>query len=50
MEVRGLVLKNRSYRRFHQEISIDMEELKQLVDLRRLSGSGGWKDRVLAER
>ncbi|MCK4816151.1 nitroreductase family protein [bacterium] len=39
MKIRELVLMNRSYRRFHQEISIDLETLKQLVDLARLSGS-----------
>lgn len=40
MEIRELVLKNRSYRRFHQEETIGEDILKQLVDLARLSGSG----------
>lgn len=40
MELRDLVLRNRSYRRFYQEIPVDLETLKQLVDLARLSASG----------
>ena len=40
MSLKELVLKNRSYRRFHQEIAIEFETLKQLVDLARLSASG----------
>ena len=36
-----LVLKNRSYRRFYQKHSIDSETLKDLVNLARLSASGG---------
>ena len=39
MELRDLVLRNRSYRRFYQEIPVDLETLKQLVDLARLSAS-----------
>jgi len=39
--LRDLVLKNRSYRRFHQEHRIELETLKELVDLARLSASGG---------
>ena len=39
MKFRELVLRNRSYRRFFQEISIDPETLRQLVDLARLSAS-----------
>ena len=39
--IRDLVLKNRSYRRFCQEVSIDIVTLKELVDLARLSASGG---------
>jgi len=39
MELRDLVLKNRSYRRFYQEIPVSMETLRQLVDLARLSAS-----------
>ena len=34
-----LIRKNRSYRRFYQEHSIDINTLKQLVDLARLSAS-----------
>jgi nitroreductase len=41
MKMRELVSKNRSYRRFHQDVSIDLETLRQLVDLARLSASGG---------
>jgi nitroreductase len=37
--LRDLVLRNRSYRRFYQEISINRETLKELVDLARLSAS-----------
>lgn len=40
MKLRELVLKNRSYRRFHQDVSIKLEMLKELVDLARLSASG----------
>jgi nitroreductase len=35
-----LVKKNRSYRRFHEEISISKDTLTQLVDLARLTPSG----------
>ena len=41
MTLRELVLRNRSYRRFHQEVSIELETLRGLVDLARLSASGG---------
>src|SRR4030043_288401 len=34
-----LVLKNRSYRRFHQDVPIKLETLRELVDLARLSAS-----------
>jgi len=37
--IRDLILKNRSYRRFHQEVDIKLETLRELVDLARLSGS-----------
>jgi len=37
--LRDLVLKNRSYRRFHQDHLITREELKSFVDLARLSAS-----------
>ena len=41
MNFRELILKNRSFRRFHQDVSIDETTLKELVDLGRLSASGG---------
>jgi nitroreductase len=41
--IRDLVLKNRSYRRFYQDIPVSLETLKELVDLARLSGSGANK-------
>jgi len=37
--IRDLILKSRSYRRFHQEVVIEHETLKELVDLARLSPS-----------
>jgi len=37
--VRDLLLKNRSYRRFHQEVVIGAEVLRELIDLTRLSAS-----------
>jgi nitroreductase len=37
--IRDLVLKNRSYRRFHEEVDIKIGTLKELVDLARLSAS-----------
>jgi len=36
-----LVLKNRSHRRFYQKQSVDSKTLKDLVELARLSASGG---------
>jgi len=38
-ELRDLVLKTRSYRRFDQQVPIQLETLKALVDLARLSAS-----------
>lgn len=38
--LKDLVLKNRSYRRFDERISIDQATLKELVELARISGSG----------
>lgn len=38
--LRDLIVKNRSYRRFHEEATIDCDTLRQLVDLARLSASG----------
>lgn len=37
----GLICKNRSYRRFHQDVRVDMETLRWLVNLARLSASAG---------
>ena len=37
--LRDLIVKNRSYRRFHQEAAIGRETLMELVDLARLSAS-----------
>ena len=37
--IRDLISKNRSYRRFHQEVNIKLEDLRELVDLARLSAS-----------
>jgi nitroreductase len=37
--VKDLVLNNRSYRRFYQEVSIELETLREVVDLARLSAS-----------
>lgn len=36
---RSLILKNRSYRRFYQEVPISIDTLRELVDLARLSAS-----------
>ena len=41
--IKDMVVKNRSYRRFQQEVSIDINTLKELVELARLSASGGNK-------
>jgi len=38
---RDLILKNRSFRRFHEDEPIDRAALLELVDLGRLSASGG---------
>ncbi len=37
--IKDLILKSRSYRRFHQEVAIERETLKELVNLARLSPS-----------
>lgn len=39
MNVRELTLKNRSYRRFHQDMPVDMQTLRELVDLARVAQS-----------
>lgn len=38
--IKDLILQNRSYRRFHQERVVEMDTLRELVDLARLSPSG----------
>lgn len=40
MMVKDLVMKNRTYRRFYQEVKIDYSVLEELIDLARLSSSG----------
>jgi len=39
--LKDLIAANRSYRRFHQESPVDEATLRELVDLARLSASGG---------
>jgi nitroreductase len=39
MMIRDLVIKNRTYRRFQQEMAVGRETLRELVDLGRLSAS-----------
>ena len=39
MELKDLVLENRSCRRFHQDVAVGMSTLRQLVDLARQSAS-----------
>ena len=41
MKLKDLVKTNRSFRRFHQDVPVDSEKLRELVDLARLSASGG---------
>lgn len=41
--IKDLIRKNRSYRRFYQDISIETETLMELVDLARLSASSANK-------
>jgi nitroreductase len=36
-----LVLQNRSYRRFFQDVAVEMDTLRELADLARLSASAG---------
>ena len=38
--LKDLILRNRSYRRFNQEVPIALDTLKELVELARLSASG----------
>ena len=39
--IRDLIIKNRSCRRFHQEVAVERQTLVELVDLARLSPSAG---------
>jgi len=39
MMIKDIITRNRSYRRFYQEVSIERETLRELVDLARLSAS-----------
>jgi nitroreductase len=39
MEMKDMILRNRSYRRFHEDVAIDGDTLRELVDLARQSGS-----------
>ena len=41
--LKELVRRTRSYRRFHQEVAVSREALRELVDLARLSASGANK-------
>jgi nitroreductase len=41
MEFLNLITKNRSYRRFKQDYKLELNELKELVNLARLSASSG---------
>jgi nitroreductase len=38
--LRDLVIKNRSYRRFYQDVAVECAILRELVDLARFSASG----------
>ncbi|HOX95638.1 MAG TPA: nitroreductase family protein, partial [Syntrophales bacterium] len=37
--IKDLVMRNRSYRRFYEDVPISLETLRELVDLARLSAS-----------
>lgn len=39
--IKDLILKNRSYRRFYQDVAIELDTLRELIDLARLSASAG---------
>ena len=41
INLKELIEKNRSYRRFHEEVEISLELLAELIDLARLSASAG---------
>lgn len=38
--IRDLIIKNRTYRRFNQEVAVKHQTLRELIDLARLSASG----------
>jgi nitroreductase len=38
--IKDLILKNRSYRRFHEDVQISLHDLEDMVDSARLSASG----------
>lgn len=38
--IKDLILKNRSYRRYYQNVNIGLETIKELIELARLSASG----------
>lgn len=38
--IKELIMKNRTYRRFYQDVKIERAELEELIDLARLSSSG----------
>ena len=39
--IRDLIIQSRSYRRFHQEVGIELETLRELIDLARISAAAG---------
>src|SRR5665648_595682 len=41
MMIRELIEKNRTYRRFYQDVEVSRETLRGLIDLARLSSTGG---------
>jgi len=41
MMIRELIEKNRTYRRFYQDVEVSRETLRELIDLARLSSTGG---------
>ena len=41
--IEDLIKKNRSYRRFHQEVAVDIKTLRELINLARLSASAANK-------
>jgi len=41
--IRNLILQNRSYRRFHEDVPVEMSILEELVDMARNSASAGNK-------